>query len=132
MPALKRTFTMSQSTQPAYDTAGPVRKRKRTARGKSYKPSGQRAPTRSYGFKKYSGEGPFPNKLATTLLYRSVAIRRTGTGGSGTDYINVSLNDLFDFDYSNVLEISSRCSMTSCLALPDLTKGWSVWDGGPG
>jgi len=83
------------------DTGGPVRKRfKKPA---VYRPNTWRSSTRSYGFKKYNGEGPFPNKLATTLKYNSPAVVRAGLGGSGTDFIQVALNDLFDFDYSNVL-----------------------------
>lgn len=59
--------------------------------------------SRSSGLFNYSGDGPFPNKLATTLLYRSVPVVQTGSAGTGTYFLNVVLNDLFDFDYSNVL-----------------------------
>lgn len=55
------------------------------------------------GLFKFSGEGPFPNKLATTLLYRSVPVAQSGSGGTGTYFLNVALNNLFDFDTSNVL-----------------------------
>jgi len=83
------------------DTGGPVRKRfKKPA---AYRPRTWRAPTRSSGFMKYSGEGPFPNKLATTLLYRSSAFAQTGSSGTGTYSMNVALNDLVDFDYSDVI-----------------------------
>lgn len=59
---------------------------------------------RAAGLFKFSGEGPFPNKLATTLLYRSVPIQQVGSGAAGTYLLQVALNDLFDFDYSNVLQ----------------------------
>lgn len=55
------------------------------------------------GLFKYSGEGPFPNKLATTLLYRSIPVAQSGSAGTGTYALNVALNNLFDFDTSNVL-----------------------------
>lgn len=59
--------------------------------------------SRASGLFQYSGDGPFPNKLATTLLYRSIPVVQTGSAGTGTYALNVGLNDLFDFDYSNVL-----------------------------
>lgn len=83
------------------DTVGPVSKRKKGP--KKYSVKQWYRPTNAYGFKKYSGEGPFPNKLATTLLYRSVAVAASGSAGSGTFYLNVGLNDLNDFDISNLL-----------------------------
>lgn len=55
------------------------------------------------GLFKFSGEGPFPNKLATTLLYRSIPVAQSGSAGTGTYFLNVALNNLFDFDVSNVL-----------------------------
>jgi hypothetical protein len=61
--------------------------------------SGQRAS----GLYSGQGEGPFPRKLATTLLYRSDPSAQTGTPVTGSDIITVGLNDLFDFDNSNDL-----------------------------
>lgn len=97
----QRTPGGAQRKRKRDDTA-PLRKRRKTA-SKVYKPRNWRSATTSYGFKKYNGEGPFPNKLATTLMYNSPAIVRAGSAGTGTDFIQVALNDLFDFDYSNVI-----------------------------
>lgn len=57
----------------------------------------------SYGLGKFSGEGPFPEKLVTSLLYRSVPIKLDGSAGTGTALCRVRLNDPYDFDYDNVL-----------------------------
>jgi len=57
----------------------------------------------SFGLFKANGEGPFPQKLNTTLQYRSLAVQQTGSSVSGTYSATVVLNDLFDFDSSNVL-----------------------------
>jgi hypothetical protein len=59
--------------------------------------------SKAYGLFKFSGEGPFPQKLATTLLYRSIPISATGSAGTGTYNLTVALNSPFDFDISNVL-----------------------------
>lgn len=77
---------------------------------------------RSSGLFNSSGDGPFPLKLATTLLYRSIPVVQTGSGGTGTYALNVGLNDLFDFDYSNVLGNKQPLFMINCLDLMDLTK----------
>lgn len=58
--------------------------------------------SKAYGLFKYSGEGPFPQKLATTLLYRSAAVSATG-GGAGTYAYSCALNNCMDFDVTNIL-----------------------------
>jgi len=60
-------------------------------------------PASTFGLFKMNGEGPFPQKLNTTLQYRSLAVQQTGSAVSGTYSATVVLNDLFDFDSSNVL-----------------------------
>jgi len=83
---------------------GPMRYTKRFKKSGTIDQFSTRAPPMGRaGLFKFSGEGPFPNKLATTLLYRSVPVAQSGSAGSGTYYLNVALNDLNDFDYSNVL-----------------------------
>lgn len=57
----------------------------------------------SSGLFSFKGEGPFPDKLQTTLLYRSIPINATGSAGTGTYLLQVMLNSPNDFDYSNVL-----------------------------
>lgn len=88
----------SRSTSVSTRSAKRFKKAKYSALDKS-RNSGQRAS----GLFKFTGEGPFPNKLATTLVYRSVPVSVSGSAGTGTYALNVALNDLFDFDYSNVL-----------------------------
>lgn len=63
-----------------------------------------RSKTESAGLFKYNGDGPFPNKLATTLLYRSGAKSLTGSAVTGTYSVQFGLNDLFDFDITNVMD----------------------------
>ena len=89
--AFARTSTYTRATK---------RKRPTYSKLDKSKTTGQRAS----GLFKFSGEGPFPNKLATTLLYRSVPVQQTGSPAAGTYLLQVGLNDLFDFDYSNVLQ----------------------------
>lgn len=55
------------------------------------------------GLFSFNGEGPFPDQLQTTLLYRSIPINASGSAGTGTYSLQVALNNLTDFDYSNVL-----------------------------
>lgn len=84
------------------DTVGPVRKRfkKRTlTRGRAI-----RSRTERGGVFKFNGDGPFPNKLQTTLLYRSAAKSLTGSAVTGTYLVQFGLNDLFDFDITNVMD----------------------------
>ena len=99
MPAIKRTSTMMSATS----TGAPVKKRrfgKRTlTKGRAI-----RSRTESAGLFKWTGDGPFPNKLATTLLYRSSAKSLTGSAVTGTYLVQFGLNDLFDFDVTNVMD----------------------------
>lgn len=59
--------------------------------------------SKAYGLFKYSGEGPFPQKMATTLMYRSVPVNATGSAVTGTYAYSCALNNPFDFDVSNIL-----------------------------
>ena len=60
-------------------------------------------PAKKSGLFSFNGEGPFPDQLQTTLLYRSIPINASGSAGTGTYTLQVVLNNLNDFDYSNVL-----------------------------
>lgn len=55
---------------------------------------------RTYGLGKYTGEGPFPIKLLTTLMYRTTLRSITGSSANGTVFTKLALNDLYDFDFS--------------------------------
>lgn len=58
---------------------------------------------RKSGLFSFKGEGPFPDRLQTTLLYRSIPINATGSAVTGTYLLQVRLNSANDFDYTNVL-----------------------------
>lgn len=58
---------------------------------------------RKSGLFSFNGEGPFPDRLQTTLLYRSIPIVANGSAGTGTYLLQVRLNSPNDFDYTNVL-----------------------------
>lgn len=58
---------------------------------------------RKSGLFSFNGEGPFPDRLQTTLLYRSIPINASGSAGTGTYLLQVRLNSPNDFDYTNVL-----------------------------
>lgn len=94
---MKRTFSQAV---PA-GSQGVVKKRKWT---RSLKKKKRIDPvSTAYGLGKFSGEGPFPLKLSTSLVYRSVPTVITGSAGTGTALCRVRLNDPNDFDYDNLL-----------------------------
>ena len=86
------------------DTVGPVRKRFRKPRP-TYRTIDKlkSRDAKAFGLFKYSGEGPFPQKLATTLLYRSIPVNATGSAVTGTYAYSCALNNCNDFDVTNIL-----------------------------
>jgi len=91
----KRKATAAPSMQRSW-------KKKRFTKSRSlFQTKGGRS--KASGLYSFDGEGPFPDKLQTTLLYRSIPINVSGSAGTGTYLLQVMLNSPNDFDYSNVL-----------------------------